>query len=116
MNSSPNNIYVKTETKGNQITISILGKRDKSLPEIQVFATEIKVLEPKIIVKQDVNMELGKQVIEEEGQKGFLVTTHRIKKLDNKEIGRELLGIDEFKPTDKIVKVGTKALPAKGAK
>ena len=116
LNSSSNNIYVKTETAGNQITISILGNRDGPLPEIQVFATDIKVLEPKIIVKQDITMELGKQVIEEEGQKGFLVTTHRIKKLNNKEIGRELLGIDEFKPTDKIVRVGTKALPAKGSK
>jgi len=116
-NSSESNIYIKSEVIGNQLTIYILGKRLKNPPNIQVVATDVKVLEPKTIIKQDSLLDLGTQIIETEGQKGVQVTTYRLKKTnDNKEISRELLGNDEFKPVDKVIRVGTKALPKQSTK
>lgn len=110
-NTASGNIYIKTEAVGNQITVTILGKHNESIPEIQIVATDTKIIEPKTIVKQDATLELGKQVVEVEGLKGFLVTTYRIKKLNGKETSRELLSADEFKSVDTVLRVGTKALP-----
>lgn len=116
-NSSEGNIYIKSEVSGNQLTIYILGKRLEHRPDIQVVATDTKVLEPRTIIKQDSTLDLGTQITEVEGQKGFQVTTYRIKKAnDNKEISRELLANDEFKPVDKVIRVGIKALPKQNAK
>ena len=110
-NTTSGNIYLKTEAVGNQLTVTILGKHNESIPEIQIVATDTKIIEPKTIVKQDATLELGKQVVEVEGLKGFLVTTYRIKKLPGKEISRELLSVDEFKSVDTVLRVGTKAPP-----
>lgn len=114
-NTSANNIYVIAEASGNQITVSILGK-SADMPEIYVTATDTKTIDPKTVIKQDASLDLGKQEIEVEGQKGFMVTTHRIKRINGTEISRELLAVDEFKPIDHVVRVGTKALPTKGSK
>jgi vancomycin resistance protein YoaR len=114
-NPSSGNIYLKTEAVGNQLTVTILGKHNESIPEIQIVATDTKIIEPNTIVKQDATLELGKQVVEVEGQKGFLVTTYRIKKINGKETSRELLSTDEFKPVDTVLRVGTKA-PSKASK
>jgi len=107
-NTSSNNIYVSTEMSDSQITVSVFGKRDSNRPEIKIITTNKKVLEPNTIIKQDSKLELGKQIIEVEGQKGFQVTTYRTKTINGKEISREFLAYDEFKPEDRLVRVGTK--------
>lgn len=105
-NTSATNIYITSEVYGNQITISILGKRS-NMPDIRIIS-EQKTLEPGNIVKQDPNLELGNEVVESPGQKGFIVTTYRIKYANGSEINREWLGTDEFKPIDRVIKIGTK--------
>ncbi len=116
-NSTETNIYIKSEVSDDQLTIYILGKQLENRPTIQVVATDTKVIEPKTIIKQDATLDLGKQLTEVEGQKGFHVTTYRIKKSnDGKEISRELLANDEFKAVDKVIRVGTKALPQQKSK
>lgn len=108
-NTTSGNIYLKADVIGNQLTVTILGKYNDLNPEIQIVATDTKTIEPKTIVKQDAALELGKQEIEVEGSKGFLVTTYRIKKLNGKETIRELLSTDAFEPVDTVLRVGTKA-------
>lgn len=116
-NLTEGNIYIKSEVSDNQLTIYILGKQLENRPNIQVIATDTKVIEPKTIIKQDMTLDLGKQITEVEGQKGFHVTTYRIKSgRDGKEINRELLANDEFKAIDKVIRVGTKALPQQKTK
>ncbi len=110
-NSSLHNIYITGEIFGNQLVINIFGKQLDNPPQISVIATDKRVLEPNTLIKQDPELELGKEVIDIEGQKGFLVSTHRIKKVDGKIVEQEFLAADEFQPVDKIVRVGTKIPP-----
>ncbi|MDR3563510.1 MAG: VanW family protein [Negativicutes bacterium] len=111
-NSSSHNIYVSSEIIGNQLTVLIFGKLSANPQEIQVVAADKKVMEPNTIVKQDPQLELGKEIVEVEGQKGFQVTTYRVKYMAGKEVNRELLASDDFPPEDRQVRVGTK-LPAR---
>ena len=110
-NSSLHNIYIIGEVYGNQLVINIFGKQLNNPPHISVIATDKRVLEPNTLIKQDPELELGKEVIDIEGQKGFLVSTHRIKKVDGKIVEQEFLAADEFQPVDKVVRVGTKIPP-----
>ena len=107
-NSGTSNIYIASEVFGNQLTIFVFGKRRIDSPEVRIFAADTKIIEPNTIIKQDPNLELGKQLIESEGQKGFFVTTYRVKSINGHEIKREFLASDEFKSVDHIIRVGTK--------
>lgn len=107
-NSTDANVYIRAFVYGNQITTVIYGKVDNNAPEIVITSSEPQIIEPNTIVKQDDNLELGKQMIETEGQKGFVVSTYRIKYQDGRQITKEYISTDEYAPVDKIIIVGTK--------
>ncbi|MPM34776.1 hypothetical protein SDC9_81363 [bioreactor metagenome] len=107
-NGLPQNIYILSQVSTDSITIYILSKNSPNRPEIVIESVKEKVIAPNTIVKQDLSLDYGKQVIENQGQKGFVVSTYRVKRVSGKEIGREHLFTDEFKPDDRVVRVGTK--------
>lgn len=109
-NTTDHNVFITAEALNKEIVIQIFGKSNPILSDIRVIGTNKKVLEPNTIIKQDPTLELGKEIVECEGEKGFQVTTYRIKVADGKEIKREHLAYDEFKAEDKIVRIGTKML------
>lgn len=114
-NTSPNNIYIISEMLGNRLVVNIFGKQVENSPEISVISTDKRALEPNTIIQQDPNLELGREIIESEGQRGFQVTTYRLKKFNGKVINNELLATDEFRPVDRVVRIGTK-MPAQQSK
>lgn len=107
-NISPDNIYLKADIASNQLTVYVLGKKNSLKYDISVITQDKSVIEPSTIVKQDPKLELGSEIVETEGQKGFYVSTYRIKSVNGKEIKREHLSSDEFRPVDKVLVVGTK--------
>lgn len=110
-NTLSQNIYITSEVIGNQLVVNVFGKRKENSPEIYIAVKDKKALEPRTFIKQDPELELGKEIIEVEGQKGFIVSTYRIKKVDGKIVSQEFLGSDEFIPVDKIVRIGSKIPP-----
>ncbi|SDF57020.1 VanW family protein [Sporolituus thermophilus] len=115
-NTTDYNIYLMTEVTGNQLTVNIFGKRLPNSPEIRIIAADKQIIEPKTVIKQDPTLELGKEVVESEGQKGYQITTYRIKLSNGQEIAREFLASDEYKPVDRIIRVGIKTSPKESSK
>lgn len=111
-NTSTHNIYITSEVFGNQVTVSIFGKLSSDPVDIVIVGNDKKVMEPNTIIKQDPQLDFGEEVVEVEGQKGFQITTFRVKYRNGKEIGREFLATDEFPAEDRVMRVGTKT-PAK---
>ena len=107
-NTMTNNVYITSEIVGNRLVVNVFGKQREKPPEIYVVSADKRVLEPNTIIRQDKSLELGKEIVEAEGQKGFQVSTYRIKKIDGVIVKQEFLAADEFKPVDRIVRVGTK--------
>lgn len=107
-NTLPHNIYITSEVFGNRLIVNIWGTQVGNLPEIYVTSADKRVLAPNTIIQQDQQLEFGKEIVETEGQIGFQVSTYRIKKVDGKIIQEELLSSDEFKPVDRLIRVGTK--------
>lgn len=106
-NISPYNIYITSEVSNNQITVSIFSKNNSNPAEIQIESTS-KVLGYNTLIKQDNTLAIGREIVESAGQKGFEVTTYRIKMINGQEFSRENLSSDEFKPEDRIIRIGTK--------
>lgn len=109
-NTTDFNIYITTEVVNKEIIVQIFGKNNPTLSDIRIVGMNKKVLEPNTIIKQDPTLELGKEVIEYAGEKGFQITTYRIKVVNGQEIKREHLAYDEFKAEDRVVRIGTKML------
>jgi vancomycin resistance protein YoaR len=107
-NTSPYNIYINSEVSDSQVTIYVLGKRSPNPLDIHIVTTEKKIIEPNTIIKQDPTLELGSEIVEVEGQRGFQVTTYRVRENQGREIDREFLAFDEFKQEDRVLRVGTK--------
>jgi vancomycin resistance protein YoaR len=107
-NTSGHNVYILCDVAYEQIGIHILGRLSANPPDVQIVAKNKKVWEPNTVVKQDPQLELGKEVVEVEGQKGFQVSTYRIKYVNGREVGRDFLGTDEYQPEERVVRVGTK--------
>lgn len=116
INTLPQSIYILSEVSRDSITIYILSQNNPNHPEISIVTSDKKVLEPNTIVKQDATLDFGKEVIDTYGQKGFIVSINRVKKVNGKEIGREYISTDEFKPEDRVVRVGTKAFSNQATK
>lgn len=114
-NSLNTNIYITVTLLNDQLTISILGRNVANLAEIKIESTS-KVLGYNTIVKQDNSLALGKEIVESPGRKGFSVTTYRVKSTNGREISRENLSTDEFKPEDRIIRIGTKSQPPRATK
>ena len=108
-NTSQFNIYVLSEVVSDHVNITILGELNEKPPKIQIVQTNKKVLESKIIIKQDPKLAFGKEVVDEEGYNGYQVTTYRVKYLNGKEINWEYIATDEFLPVDQVIRIGTEA-------
>ncbi len=108
-NTSTTPIYITSEVNGNLLTITVFGKKNVMAPTIEIVSANKKILEPNVIVKQDASLPSGVEKVIEAGQRGYRISTYRIKKINEQEISRELLATDEFLPTDRVILVGTQS-------
>lgn len=108
-NTSSAPIYIASEVSGNQLTVTIYGEQNINAPDIEIIATDKKVIDPTVVVKQNPDLDLGKEIIEDPGQKGYQITTYRIKKQNGQEISREWLATDDFPAQDRLIQIGTKS-------
>jgi len=106
-NNLDGNVFVKAETYGNTLSVLLFGK-PKNKADIRVFSVVKNTIEPNVTIKQDPKLDLGKEEIEAEGQKGFVVASYRVWITAGKEVKREHISTDEYKPMDRIIRLGTK--------
>lgn len=105
------NAYVVTKISNGTLTVIILGNSsDLSKETITVTAKVDKTLEAHTISKYDPNLPAGKTIVEESGLTGYIVSSYRIKSINNQEVSRELLYVDEYSPEDEVIIFGTKLI------
>lgn len=91
----------------NQLYFFVIGNAKDAPPPIELDYVVLKVYEPVEIKQPDPTLEVGSEVVDESPQRGFRVSTYRIRKIDGKEV-RQLLATDDYDPVNRIVKIGTK--------
>ncbi|MEW6172223.1 MAG: VanW family protein [Bacillota bacterium] len=108
-NNTDKYLYVRTVVTGNRLTIKILGnKKFKRKVELRSWVTE--TLKPKVIRREDANLEAGKEVVKQKGIRGCRAKAERII-WDGDKKTTEQLRSSFYHPLDEIVAVGTKVVP-----
>jgi len=96
----------------NELMFSILGNDKDVPPPIELDYVVHKVIEPVEIKQPDPTLEVGKEEVDESPQRGFRVSTYRIRTINGKQVS-QLLATDDYDPVNRIVKVGTKTIDGK---
>lgn len=106
-NNTGNYLLIKTQVQGNSLTFKIFGNGAvKKNVEIETILAEVYA--PKVIYEDDQGLEQGKEVIKQEGNKGYYVRSYRIIKENGQPIKREELTISKYNPQNRIIAVGKK--------
>lgn len=105
-NNLPCALVIKTVVAGDTLTFKLLG--DTSLRKtVYITNNIIKEYPFKIVYKNDPTLPEGKQVVEQKGTKGYVVTSQIAVYGAGKLIGKKSLTSSHYKPLDRIVLVGT---------
>lgn len=106
-NNLKNSVMIYSVVTDDELIFAILGNAKDAPPPIELDYVVHKVIEPVEIKQPDPTLEVGKEVIDESPQRGFRVSTYRIRTINGKQ-SRQLLATDDYDPVNRIVKVGTK--------
>ncbi len=96
-----------------ELTFAILGDGKDAPPPIELDYVVHKVIEPVEIKQPDPTLEVGRELVDESPQRGFKVSTYRIRTIKGKQVS-QLLATDDYDPVNRIVKVGIKAKEGEG--
>jgi len=107
-------ILIYSSVTDNELFFFVLGDAKDLPPSIELDYVVHRVYEPVDIKQPDPTIDAGKEVVEESPQRGFRVSTYRIRKAQGKE-ERQLLATDDYDPVNNIVKVGTKPVDGQNA-
>ncbi|ACX52536.1 VanW family protein [Ammonifex degensii KC4] len=108
-NNTNKYLYLRTLVGPDFLTVKIYGNHNfKRRVEIRTWVTE--EIPFKVVRKEDPDLEKGKEIVKQKGQKGYRVSAERIV-WEGGKARREVLPSSYYKPVDEIVVVGTKAVP-----
>ncbi len=103
-------VKIVAEGKNGVLTISLLGTKEQTDNGKEVIIKTVtnssKAYTTKTI--EDNTMNVGEQVVIQNGGYGFTVSTYKIVKINGVEVSNTFLHKDTYNPLQKIVKVGTK--------
>lgn len=100
-------IKLYASVSGGKVVVSIKGENPEG--EKANISTEIlRVIPRKLIVKEDPNMEIGKEVVQQGGADGKEVRTYKQVVKNGSAKGRAIVSTDIYNPSDRIVVKGTK--------
>ncbi|MEW6448220.1 MAG: VanW family protein [Bacillota bacterium] len=110
LNNTGRYLYLRTSVSRNHLTVKIYGNSNfKRRVEVRSWIT--KVLEPKVIRREDPNLEAGKIVVKQKGICGYQAKAERLI-WDGKRVLREQLPSSSYHPLNEIIAVGTKVIPS----
>ncbi len=98
---------IYSQITDDELIFAILGNVKDAPPPIELDYVVHKVIEPVEIKQPDPTLEVGKEVVDESPQRGFRVSTYRIRTINGKQ-SSQLLATDDYDPVNRIVKIGTK--------
>lgn len=111
-NTLKNPVLIYATVSDDELNFYVLGNAKDAPPAIELDYVVHKVYEPVEVKQPDPTLEMGKEVIEESPQRGFRVSSYRIRKVGDKE-ERQLLATDDYDPVNRIIKIGTKPIAGK---
>ncbi|MGG4394269.1 VanW family protein [Paenibacillus thiaminolyticus] len=113
-NSTGKHLLIRTETADGRLTIKFFGTMDNNL-SYQMETKTVKVLDPQVKYVKNPNLPAGTEQVLQQGKKGYVVESYRIKMVDGNEVERERIAMDTYQPQPSLIAVnnGSGTVPAK---
>ncbi|BFH11273.1 VanW family protein [Paenibacillus melissococcoides] len=113
-NSTGKHLLIRTETENGRLTIKFFGTMDKNL-SYKMETKTVKVLDPQVKYVKNPHLTAGTQQVLQQGKKGYVVESYRIKMVNGKEVERERIAMDTYQPQPSLIAVnnGSGTVPAK---
>ena len=102
-NSSSKPIIILSSINNNQLTVSILGRRETN-KSISIETEIIEVLNPEQERKIDDSLNRGESEVIQSGQKGYKVRVFRVVR-EGSSINREIITTDVFSPRNEVIAI-----------
>lgn len=103
----PIKIVTHFSTNGS-LTIKLMGTKEETDVDIVLESRTLNTRKYATTYINDNTLPKGKQVVKSQGVIGYTSEAYKITKKNGAVIKRELLSRDTYKPTNKVVRVGTK--------
>lgn len=105
-------VFIKTQANSSSMTVRIYGSNQQKGTHISIESTVEEEILPEVESTVDSSLSPGSKVIIQAGRTGYKVKTYKITYQNGKEIERQLLSEDFYRPRKYIIKLGPQATNA----
>jgi vancomycin resistance protein YoaR len=99
-------VVITAAVAGNKLTVRLLGKKEHNYV-VRLTSESITKITPAQVTVTDPSLPRGKKVFTK-GENGYRVKVYRTIMENGKVLKKELLSDDYYRPTDAVVRVGTR--------
>ena len=104
-NNRDHYILIGAEVSGGELIFRLFGPPIKE--RVEVYSSDIVTLNPPVRHEKSKALPQGEKKLLKQGKAGYTVKTWRVVYRGEKEISRELLSHDRYRPTTTVYRVGT---------
>ncbi|WP_248929461.1 VanW family protein [Paenibacillus hamazuiensis] len=101
-NTTGAHLLIRTSTTDSQVTVKLFGSAPENIT-YDVESKTIETLEPPVKYVHNPQLPRGKTELLSKGKPGYKVETYRIKKVDGRIVGRELVSKDTYSAQPTLV-------------
>lgn len=101
-------IKIEATSQNGVCKVSFYGIKEETEYEVVIQSKITSYINYTTTYKEDNTLEVGKEVVEQQGSNGCRSEAYRILKLNGKVVSQTLLSKDSYSPMERIVRRGTK--------
>ena len=103
-------VKIVSSVKGGTATVAIYGRKEEVEYKVDIKTTIVGTIPMQTEYIDDAGIELGKEVVAQQGHNGSRSETYKVLYLNGKEISRTLLSKDTYNAMKTTIKRGTKVV------
>ncbi|WP_019424750.1 VanW family protein [Paenibacillus sp. OSY-SE] len=105
-NTTGKHLLIRTTAENNRLSIKFFGTMDSNV-SYKMETKTVKVLEPAIKYVKNADLPVGGHETLQRGKKGYVVESYRIKLMNGKQVERQRIAVDTYRPQPTLVAVNT---------
>lgn len=105
-NKAENPVLIMARVTSRQLTISILGRKNRG--QVKIITSSPEVLRPEVEREIDTSLAPGEKEVVRQGENGYKVVVKKIVKKEGKVVRKEIVSEDIYAPEVQIIKINPK--------
>ncbi len=105
-NTTGKHLLIRTTAENNRLSIKFFGTMDSNVA-YKMETKTVKVLEPAIKYVKNADLPIGGHETLQRGKKGYVVESYRIKLVNGKQVERQRIAVDTYRPQPTLIAINT---------